>query len=404
MRRWLGIVLCWIVCISIAVQAQPRAGAPGIGDSLFPLLGNGGYDVIHYDLTLDVDLHTQQLSAQVIIRMRALHDLASFNLDFRGLHIDRVLVDDHPADFSRAGAELTIVPTRSIAAGAAFTTIVAYSGWPQPVFEPAIGERIGWNQLPDGSVYTASQPAGSQTWYPVNDHPADKATYTLRITVDEPWVAAANGILSAVVEGEPDRRTFIFEMPEPMASYLVTVNIADYVMQSETIRIGVDNVQIRNYFPETAAARGAQVFARQGEMLTFFSELFGPYPFAVYGAVVTNALIGFAIETQTLSLFGSWILLMHDVTAQEIIAHELAHQWFGNSVTLSDWSEIWLNEGFATYASWLWLEHDQGGQALADTVARHYAWMSGADVAAGRGAEPETLDAVQQFLAEELVR
>jgi aminopeptidase N len=404
MRRWIAIALCWIGCIAVGVSAQPQAGAPGIGDSLFPLLGNGGYDVIHYDLILDVDLAAQNIAAQAVIRMRALHDLASFNLDFRGLQVDRVSVDDRTAAFSRADAELTIVPAIPIPAGAEFTTTVVYSGWPQPVFEPAIGAQIGWNQLRDGAVYVASQPAGSQTWYPVNDHPADKATYTLRITVDQPWVAAANGVLSAVIDVEPGRRTFVFDMPQPMASYLVTVNIAEYVMHTETVQIGSDPVLIRSYFPEFAADLGARVFARQGEMLAFFSELFGPYPFDVYGAVVTEALIGFALETQTLSLFGSWIMLVPDALAQEIIVHELAHQWFGNAVSLSDWSDIWLNEGFATYASWLWLEHDQGAQALADTVARHYAWMSGADAAAARAPGQETMEVVQHFLSEELVR
>jgi aminopeptidase N len=217
-------------------------------------------------------------------------------------------------------------------------------------------------------------------------------------------VAAANGVLSAVIDVEPGRRMFVFDMPQPMASYLVTVNIAEYVMHTETVQIGSDPVLIRSYFPEFAADLGARVFARQGEMLAFFSELFGPYPFDVYGAVVTEALIGFALETQTLSLFGSWIMLVPDALAQEIIVHELAHQWFGNAVSLSDWSDIWLNEGFATYASWLWLEHDQGAQALADTVARHYAWMSGADAAAARAPGQETMDVVRQFLSEELVR
>lgn len=401
MRALIAIIVCLIGVLGAAGQGQPTVGEPGIGDTLYPLLGNGGYDVEHYDLSLEIDMDSHQIVAEAVISIRALQDLAAFNLDFRGLTVDQVWVDDQAAEFSRDGAELTVVPAVPVSAETEFTTTIAYSGRPQWVMEPSLGARIGWNVLRDGSVFVVSQPGGSQTWYPVNDHPADKASYTFRVTVADPWVPAANGVLSEVIEAGDGRRTYLFDMPDPMASYLVTLNIADFVVQSERFPIGSDEVLIRNYLPQSLAA-GMRVFSQQDEMLAFFSDRFGPYPFDVYGAVVINAMIGFALETQTLSLFGSWIVIAPDATSQEIIAHELAHQWFGNSVSLTDWSEIWLNEGFATYASWLWLEHDQGPDALTETVNNHYAWMSGALLADALSGV-DTDEAVRRFLTEDLV-
>jgi aminopeptidase N len=195
----------------------------------------------------------------------------------------------------------------------------------------------------------------------------DKATYSLRITVPKPYMVAANGLLEETIDNG-DTTTYVWENDDPTASYLVTINIADFVMQTEE---GPDGLPIRNFFPADAPEIVALNFARTGEMIELFNGIFGPYPFDAYGAVVVNTELGFALENQTLSLFGIDRVGALG-TADEVIAHELAHQWIGNSVSLTTWGDIWLNEGFATYASWLWFEHAANRSVLDRRVTEAY--------------------------------
>lgn len=338
--------------------AAAGAGASGVGDPYFPDLGNGGYDVEHYDLALTVDPTTGALTAATaIIDAVATQDLAAFDLDFLGLDIGSVTVDDAPATTARAGRELTVTPASAIAAGDGFRTTVTYSGMPEPA--PSAVEVVpeaGWFAI-DSGTYVLSEPAGAATWYPVNDHPSDKATYTFRITVPEGFEAVANGVLTGQAS-DGTSMTWTWEMTDPMASYLATVVTGQLTIESAE---GPAGVEIRNVFPEGLPEAEQAVFDSQPAMMDFFDDLFGPYPFDAYGVVVVDVDLGVALETQTLSLFG------RGVSGDAIVAHELAHQWYGNAVSPADWQEVWLNEGFATYAQWLWAEHQ--GLAPIDAIA-----------------------------------
>ena len=166
-------------------------------------------------------------------------------------------------------------------------------------------------------------------------------------------------------------------MRQPLASYLATVSVGDYGVEETTAPGGVGD---RNYFAPEVAGAAELAFRRTGEVLAFYVDLFGPYPFDVYGVVVPDAATGAAMENQTLSLFGRDVLekrMSEVVVGQIFLAHELAHQWFGNSVTIAHWKDIWLSEGFATYASWLWLEHDRGAEALAQQVEQSRSLLLG---------------------------
>jgi aminopeptidase N len=369
------LLLLIVLAIGGSVACSGRlAGSAGIGDPYFPSAGNGGYDALHYEVALTVDPATGIVAGSTLIQSRALQDLDSFDLDLAGLDIGSVQVDGRSAEYRRAGQELIIECPRRLAAGDVFTAYVTYSGKPVPQQESG-ALALGWQQV-GGVIYTLDEPQGAATWFPVNDHPSDKATYVFRITVPKPYVAAANGVLLAT-EARGEDQTFVWEMRQPLASYLAAVTVGDYRVEESTAPGGVT---IRNYFAPDLAAKAEAAFARTPEVLAFFVGLFGPYPFDVYGVVVPDADTGAAMENQTLSLFGRDVLekRMSDATVGEVyLSHELAHQWFGNSVTISRWKDIWLNEGLATYASWLWLEHDRGPAALLAQVEQSWSTLSG---------------------------
>ena len=386
---WLTVALVACQPIAAPTPSAPAAvleawieGAPGVGDPVFPLLGNGGYDVQHYTIELSVDVMRNEIMGATSIRAEATLPLRSFNLDLLGLTVEEVTVDGAPAHFARDGQELTIIPPTPLAAGALFTTVVAYSGAPIPIRDADLDfVDQGWNRRND-VIFVVSEPQGAMTWYPVNNHPTDKATYTLRFTVDKPYVVAANGMLREESD-RGNRRTYTWEMAQPMASYLTTVLIGDFVRITEATPAGVE---IRHYFPPQDADRLTQIFLNTGEMIAFYGDLIGEYPFDAYGAAVMPFPLGFALETQTLPIFGL------DTAMEGVNAHELAHQWFGNAVTLASWDQTWLNEGFATYLQRLWLERKLGREFLESGMRRYYEMLSAMKTPA-----PGTVDAQNLF-------
>ncbi|MBE9180024.1 DUF4114 domain-containing protein [Oculatella sp. LEGE 06141] len=356
----LGLGASRLQSLAQAVEtAKPSPGAEGIGDSLYPGFGNGGYDAQHYTIDLNVtDVNTSTLSGITTIDARATQDLSRFNLDFIGFTIDGITVNGQPAEFSRTGQEVTITPADPLPMDTAFTVEVEYSGSPEQITSVAIPVPTGWVTF-DGGSFVLSEPDGAANYYPVNDHPLDKASYTFRVTVPDPFEVAANGILEEAIDNG-NSTTYVFEARDPMASYLTTVNITNgFNLVTEE---GPDGLLVRNYFADGLPDEQLEPFSLQPKMLTFFSEIFGPYPFEVYGSVVMNTETGTALETQTLSIFG--LDQLDSPNLEEIVAHEASHQWFGNSVSLADWSDIWLNEGFATYSQGLWIEYSRGGKAF----------------------------------------
>lgn len=339
-----------------AMAAKNRASA---GDSRIPGIGNGGYDAQHYDATLNVG-KDGNLNATSVMTAVATENLDSLNLDFIGLNVDKVLVNGKEAKYQRDEGELVISPGQEIPSGEKFSVEVKYGGNPKPFPSKYAPVELGWNKFEGGS-FVVSEPDGTRSWLPVNDHPTDKATYAFHITVPKGQVAAANGVLTSMEEGQ-DTNTFNFEARDPMASYLATVHVGNYVEEKSITKSGVP---IRNYFPPDIAEAASRDFAQVPDMVDFFSEKFGKYPFEVYGAIVIDANLGgaAALETQTLPLYDRGIVNGRG-TNSYVLSHELAHHWFGDSVSPSDWKDIWLNEGLASYAELLWTEHEQGEAAL----------------------------------------
>jgi aminopeptidase N len=387
----------------VPMAAGCTAGSSGIGDPYYPLLGNSGYDVQHYTLGLDLDVAGASITAgNATIEAIALVDLCAFNLDFLGLEIDAITVDGQPASFSRHSGELTVDPATPLASGSRFTTEIAYHGRPIGQDAPTVGTLLGdifgaifgrtAEQKPDpeegeqyGSgwwrgreeIFIAGEPAGAESWFPVNGHPADKATYTLRLTVPQPYSVVSNGLLTETIATETGTTT-VWESRNPMASYLVTLHAGRLTTE---VREGPHGLPVRTAFADSIAPGQRIMFDRMPQMIDYFETVFGPYPFESAGATIVGAPIGFALETQTLSIFGQIPLMGNmPLTAEEltgfeaIVAHELAHQWFGDAVSLLRWQDIWLNEGFASYAQILWLEHTEGVVARNHHLAYIYAF------------------------------
>lgn len=336
-----------------------------MGDSRVPGIGNGGYDAQHYDASLTV-ARDGALDARSVMTAVATEELDQLNLDFVGFEVEKVLVNGKPASFQREDGELVVRTGSTLKPGEEFSVDVSYAGQPEPFPSRHAPVPLGWNTFEGGS-FVVSEPDGTRSWMPVNDHPTDKATYSFHINVPKPKVAAANGVLTSIEEGA-DSRTFHFEARDPMASYLATVHVGDYVTRESK---AADGTPIRNYFPADLVEDAQHDFGRVPEMMEFFSEKFGKYPFEVYGNIVMDTNLGgaAALETQTLPLYDRGIV-DGKRGAESVLVHELAHHWFGNSVSPSDWKDIWLNEGLASYSEVLWAEHKGGPRALSRRLQR----------------------------------
>ena len=314
--------------------------------------GNPGYHVRHYDLELAYKPATGRLSGTAELSAVTAEPLPAIALDLGPFTVDRLKVDDRPARWTHRGGKLRVRFGRTIPAGAEFTVLLRYAGRPVPVRTRHWGE-VGWDELTDGAI-VASQPVGASSWFPCNDDVSDKASFRLGLTVPGDYTVVAGGVLTAHTPAGGTTR-WEYVQDAPTAPYLATVQIGRYERLSlgERQHAAVPRARLRAFRHD---------FARQPAMMVLFADLFGPYPFAEYGVVVTDDELEVPVEAQGLSIFGANHVDGRR-TFERLVAHELAHQWFGNSVGLADWRHIWLNEGFATYAEWLWSERSGGRPA-----------------------------------------
>ncbi|MFK4483483.1 aminopeptidase N [Curtobacterium sp. AB7] len=331
-------------------------------DPYTPHSGDRRWSAEHYDLRLDYRVATNRLDGTATITARAHEPLDRIVIDLHGLSVERADVDGTRAKkVSKAVHKVTVTPASPIAADTTFTVHLRYRGNPRPV-RSAWGQ-VGWEELTDG-VIVAAQPTGAPSWFPCNDRPDDKATYRFEIAAEAAYDVLANGEL---LGKERDRigTRWTYATTEPMATYLATVQIGRY----RTTRLRGAVVPVTLHHPADLAAAAKTDFGQVPEMLALFSDRFGPYPFAAYGVVVTDDELEIPLEAHGLAVFGRNHVDGEHGT-DRLIAHELAHQWFGNSVTVTRWQDIWLHEGFACYAEWLWSEHHGGDTA--DVLAAQY--------------------------------
>ncbi|MBO0980793.1 M1 family metallopeptidase [Microbacterium sp. SD291] len=338
-------------------------------DPYTPHSGDARIRVEHYDLDLEYKLSTNRLAGTAVIDVRIEQETSAIAFDLVGLRVKKVRVEGRRrADFTQNERKVKIALGSSAEPGDVIKVVIEYVGAPGP--RRTRWGSLGWEELEDG-LLIASQPTGAPTWFPCNDVPFDKATYGIRIATDPGYTVV--GSVPAARGVERGRAVWTFDIPTPTATYLMTLQIGQYAEE----RMPLDGVPGRLFYPRMLAARVRADFADLGRMMSAFEGFFGPYPFTGYTVVVTPDDLEIPLEAQAMAIFGA-NHIDGERGLERLVAHELAHQWFGNSVGLRRWQDIWLNEGFACYAEWIWSEASGGPSAHAKALA-HHEHLSGLD-------------------------
>jgi aminopeptidase N len=326
------------------VAPDPHAGDEGIGDPYYPEYGNGGYDVQHYDIAVEWFPETETLTGDTTLTATTTEKLSQFNLDLE-LAAQSVSVDGREAAFEQEGRELVVTPESPLRAASEVAIRVTYEG------APADLDDSPWHITTDGAVL-AGEPESASVWYPSNDHPRDKATFDIAVTAPSGMDVVSNGRPALPEEtdpvvGGPSR----WRVTSPMATYLAYVALGDFRIETGRTTNGVPYLYAISEHLGSVEKPAVVSLRASADALDVFEAEFGPYPFDISGGTLANVNFGFALENQTRPVYST---VFFRRTNTEVVAHELAHQWFGNSVSVSSWSDIWLNEGFATWASWLY--------------------------------------------------
>ena len=342
------------------------AGTAGIGDPYYPLSGNGGYEVDDYDIDVTYDPVSNQLSGRTTVSLTVTQpgQLGSFHLDLQPtMSVSAVRVGGVVASFAHQGAELIVTPKTGLQPRAQTKVDVTYSGTPAAIDGGTanLGDG-GWYRTPSGGAIAIGEPFSGSAWYPVNEHPSDPASYEVTATVPQKWSVISNGVPATGGLPTPPTgmKVFRWTQAHPITSYEATIYIDTFSTVKDTT---VDGKPIISVFAPTGdVAKYKRLATDTKRILQVLSNHFGPYPFAAAGGIYTGQNLTFALETATRPVYADWV-------DTDTIVHELTHQWFGDDVVIKRWSDICLNECFASYGPWLWHQDVDRADLDAEWVA-----------------------------------
>lgn len=367
-------------CGSTAAAVPAGAAEPGAQtakDPLFAYLGNGGYDVGSYDVRYDYRSGTTKMDGSVKITATATQALSAFSLDAGMEKITKVAVAGHPADFRVAGEKLLITPEQILPKGRPFQVDVSFrvdrSANPQSPAFPKDEEphRTAWVEKKDGFA-VMGQPDRAHLYFPSNDHPGDKAKLTFRITTPKGLQAVANGTLRSRKE-KAGRVTYTFSTRDPIPTHVVQAAVGRFTLIKDK---GPRNLPLRSYVATDQATKTRKLVSGIPDQMAWLEKQLGPYPFETYGVLgVPEDYNGVALEAATISTYAVASLTGTDlkgrVTKEDMqndaitMMHELAHQYFGNAVSVRDWNQMWISEGHAEFYQLLYAV-EMGYRALDD--------------------------------------
>ncbi|AWT45906.1 MULTISPECIES: M1 family metallopeptidase [Streptomyces] len=381
-RRATAALVASAVSVCLVAASAPPA-ALGVGDRLYPYLGNPGYDVASYDLSFTYSgRNTEPLKAVTTIDAWTTAPLERINLDFAYGDVESVEVDGEPASFATVGEDLVVTPARPLDRGSWTRVTVRHTSDPTP----ATDRDSGWIRTADG-LAMANQADAAHLVFPCNDHPSDKAMFTITVTAPDGYTAVANG-LPAGTERAGRTTTWTYRSQHPMATELAQVSIG----RSRVLhRAGPHGLPVRDVVPAADAARLERWLKKTPDQIAWLESKVGRYPFETYGLLMAGADTGFELETQTLSLFEKDLFTepaYPEWYVDSIMVHELSHQWFGNSVTPRTWSDVWLNEGHATWYEALYAE-EHGDRPMQARMKAAYAASDRWRAAGGPPAAPK---------------
>lgn len=365
-RRWSArrrAAVATAVAALLLGAAAPPPTPLGIGDRLFPALGNPGFDVTDYDIAFDYRANDQPLDAVTTVVARATADLDRFNLDFTRGSITSVVVNGLPAQFTPVGEDVAITPAHRVPSGGTFTVTIRHTS------DPRGDGDGGWVGTTDGLVM-ANQADAAHHIFPSSDHPSDKATFTFRVTAPKDLTVVANGMrLGRNTKGE--NTTWTYRTLHPMATELAQVSIGRSAVPE---RSGPHGLRVRDVVPADERSALEKWTEKTPDQIAWMEGKVGPYPFETYGVLIADASTGFELETQTLSLFERGLFSTTALPAwyiEAVMVHELAHQWFGDSVSPRTWSDLWLNEAHATWYEALYAQ-EKAGKKMDDRMRAAY--------------------------------
>lgn len=378
---FLLIILTLALCSPLTVFAQNEENGCS-PDSFFPESGNCGYEVEHYQIDFDWDQPANILKGDVTLTINLLTDLSEISLDFSNHYIvTEVFADDLPVSFEHEADNLNIPGPFS--SGETIDVRVIYSGLVEETmaFSTVSSPFKGAND----PFCIISEPNLAQSWFPGNDTPRDRAVFDIKVTVPAKYAVGSNGTLNEIAfsdgtvlspednfEMRTDKEaegtvTYSYRAEDPMPPYLMTVCVGEFEISGRNTDEG--GYQLDFIEQEIPARDQFQKWADlMPEMIACFEPYLGAYPFDESGSIVIDRSIGGALETQTRSVYGSDMLL----AGEDGFSHELSHQWIGDLVSLNDWSDLWIKEGFATFAEALWLKCSKGENAFRENITSNY--------------------------------